>query len=91
MRHIQFSPTFHAIIITGDPSPIPLKYRNIPIVEKGHIDFIKQILEQVSIVLCSNLPEQLHSRKKTKTVSSSRLIKRRNCNKKQSDAYKLQI
>lgn len=84
-------PDLPCIIITGDPSPIALKYRSIPIVEKGHIDFIKQLLEQVSIVLSSKFSEQLHSRKKSKTTSSSGLLKRRNYNKKQSDTYKMHI
>lgn len=41
-------PNVPAIIITGDPSPIPLRYQHIPIIEKGQINFIHDLLHQIS-------------------------------------------
>jgi NifB/MoaA-like Fe-S oxidoreductase len=84
-------PDLPSIIITGDPTPIPLKYRNYPIIEKGQINFINQLLEQVLVVLSGDVPEKLHNRKKSKTISGTGLLNRRKYNKKQSDTYKLQI
>lgn len=33
-------PNVPAIIITGDPSPIPSHYKHLPIIEKGHLSLI---------------------------------------------------
>lgn len=60
----SFFPDVPAIIITGDPTPIPLKYKDIPIIEKGHIDFIKNLVNQIL---------------KIKMQSESKLIKEHNC------------
>lgn len=40
-------PDVPAIIITGDPSPIPQRYEHVPIVEKGQINFIHDLLHQI--------------------------------------------
>jgi CheY-like chemotaxis protein len=40
-------PDVPAIIITGDPSPIPSHYKHVPIIEKGQINFIHDLLNQI--------------------------------------------
>ncbi len=71
----SFIPDVPAIIITGDPTPIPLKYKNIPIIEKGHIDFIKNLINQIL---------------KIKMKSESKLIKEHNCSSNSIKPTKLQ-
>lgn len=40
-------PNVPAIIITGDPDAVPLMHQNIPIIEKGDINFIKNLLTKI--------------------------------------------
>ena len=40
-------PNMPAIIITGDPSQIPSHYAHIPIIEKGQLSFINDLLQQI--------------------------------------------
>jgi len=41
-------PNLPAIIITGDPDAIPIKHKNFPVIEKGGLNFIKDLLSKVN-------------------------------------------
>jgi DNA-binding NtrC family response regulator len=64
-------PNVPAIIITGDPSPIPSHYKHLPIIEKGHLNFIHNLLQQIRTLQLISIEKTNY--KNAKRISRTKL------------------
>jgi CheY-like chemotaxis protein len=80
-------PNVPAIIITGDPSPIPSHYKHLPIIIKGHLNFIHDLLRQIrALQLISPAKSSFKNSKKisrTKLPNAIALTKKKKSNNRE--------